>query len=68
MNLDTLTIRHVLLRTQCYFPRSEIVERVGEGQVRRFRYAQLAEEALRLANTLKQLGVSEGDRVATLLW
>lgn len=56
MNMDTLTIRHVLPRTRCYFPRAEVVERVGEGQVRRLRYIDLADEALRLANALQEIG------------
>jgi fatty-acyl-CoA synthase len=51
-----------------YHHRAEIVSRTVEGEMHRCRYGDLEARAKRLANALRRLGVSPGDRVATLAW
>ncbi|MBV8651991.1 MAG: AMP-binding protein, partial [Alphaproteobacteria bacterium] len=51
-----------------YHHRAEIVSRTVEGEIHRYRYGELEARAKRLANALRRLGVSPGDRVATLAW
>jgi len=46
----------------------EIVSRSVEGPIRRTTYAELREQALRIAKRLTQVGIRLGDRVATLAW
>jgi 3-(methylthio)propionyl---CoA ligase len=47
---------------------SEIVSRTIEGPIHRSDFAATVARARRLANALARLGVTEGDRVATLAW
>ena len=42
--------------------------RLGDGSIRRMNFGECAERARRLARGLADLGVTDGDRVATLLW
>ncbi len=51
-----------------YHHRAEIVSRTVEGEMHRYRYGELEGRAKRLAKALRRLGVSPGDRVATLAW
>jgi acyl-CoA synthetase (AMP-forming)/AMP-acid ligase II len=51
-----------------YHHRAEIVSRTVEGAMHRYRYGELEARAKRLANALRRLGVSPGDRVATVAW
>ena len=51
-----------------YHLQAEIVSRTIEGEIHRYRYADLRARAKRLANALQRLGVARGDRVATLAW
>ena len=46
----------------------EIVSRDPEGQFHRSTYAEIATRAKQLAGALDALGVSSGERVATLAW
>jgi len=47
---------------------AEIVSRRVEGDLHRYTYADAAKRSRRVANALDRLGLSFGDRVATLAW
>ncbi|MRV75191.1 long-chain-fatty-acid--CoA ligase [Duganella sp. FT92W] len=51
-----------------HFSNSEIVSRRVEGDLHRYTYRDCHRRAKRLANALQGLGVTMGDRVATLAW
>jgi fatty-acyl-CoA synthase len=51
-----------------YHGDTEIVSRTVEGPIHRYTYADAHRRARRLANALARLGVTQGDRVATLAW
>ncbi|KLU62884.1 long-chain-fatty-acid--CoA ligase [Peptococcaceae bacterium CEB3] len=62
-----LTLRAVLERAAQLFPKKEIISRDYSGTFR-YTYEDFYRRVLRLANVLKDLGLSKGDRVATLAW
>ena len=47
---------------------TEIVSRLPEGHVRRSSWRQVGEASKQVANALTELGVQQGDRIATLAW
>jgi fatty-acyl-CoA synthase len=47
---------------------TEIVSRMVEGPIHRYRYRDAHQRARQLANALRRLKVGEADRVATLAW
>src|ERR1700749_3231627 len=49
-------------------PNSPVVSRRGDGSIHRTTLGECARRARRLASGLADLGIEEGDRVATLLW
>ncbi|HEY2298882.1 MAG TPA: long-chain fatty acid--CoA ligase [Jatrophihabitans sp.] len=62
-----LTITAILQHGESVFGRSECLTWQGDS-ARRASYAEIGANARRLANALHDLGVSAGDRVATLCW
>ena len=48
--------------------RREVVFRRPDGSVHRTTIGECAQRARRLGTALKELGVRQGDRVATLMW
>src|SRR5450759_3835057 len=64
----SLTLTHILERSEKLFRKKEIASRMADGSVRRYSYADYFGRVHRLAHVLKQLGVEEGDRVGTLCW
>jgi len=63
-----LTVPYLLDRAARYFPRVEVVSRRPDRSVARSSYAEVCRRAHQLAGGMVQLGVSRGDRVATLGW
>jgi fatty-acyl-CoA synthase len=63
-----LTITAILEHGSRVFGRSECVTWQGGGEPRRTTYAEVAANARRLAAALTTLGVTSGERVATLSW
>lgn len=63
-----LTLTHFFDRARQFFPKGEIVSRLGDGSLHRTTYGEFAKRTLRLASALKKLGVKPGDRVATFAW
>src|SRR5215210_9602818 len=62
-----LLIRDIAERVERLFPDREIVSRTHDG-VERSTYGEVVDRARRLASALRELGVREGDRVATFGW
>jgi fatty-acyl-CoA synthase len=62
-----LTLHHIFWRIEHLFGHKEIVTRRTHG-VHRYTNADLVRRVYRLANSLQELGVRPGDRVATLAW
>jgi fatty-acyl-CoA synthase len=63
-----LTIRSIYERARTLFPEKQIVSRRAGGAVERTSYGEWAERVARLAGGLRELGVGQGDRVATFCW
>jgi fatty-acyl-CoA synthase len=63
-----LTVSAILRRAETFFSTTEIVSRSADRTLRRYRYADMIDRAKRLAVALSELGVTPGDRVATLAW
>ncbi len=62
-----LSIQHIFWRVERLFGPKQIVTKQEDG-VHRYTYAEMAARVHRLAHALDALGVSPGDRVATLSW
>jgi len=63
-----LTVPLLLDRAARYFPQVEVVSRRPDRSLARSDYADVRRRAHQLAGALARLGVSRGDRVATLGW
>ncbi|HRK63680.1 MAG TPA: AMP-binding protein, partial [Terricaulis sp.] len=68
MQTYTLTLDKFLQHAAKWHPRREVVTARGEGRVDRIGYGALMARSLRVSAVLRELGVSRGDRVATLAW
>jgi len=63
-----LMISSLLKHADRYHGDIEIVSRRCEGDIHRYTYSDAHVRSRKLANALKQLGVKQEDRVATLAW
>ncbi len=63
-----LNVPAILRRAEQLYGRKEIVTRLPDKSFHRYTYADFARRARRLASALRELGVEDGDRVATLCW
>lgn len=63
-----LTLAHIFGRAGRLFPESEIVSRMPDKSLHRYRYADFFSRAQALVAALRKFGVKRGDRVATLMW
>ena len=63
-----LTLAHLFGRAGKLFPESEIVSRLPDKSLHRYRYADFHRRARALAGALRRLGLRRGERVATLMW
>jgi len=63
-----LLISDLLGYAERYHAATDIVSRLVEGPIHRSNWGTIASRAKRLANALARLGITEGERVATLAW
>jgi acyl-CoA synthetase (AMP-forming)/AMP-acid ligase II len=63
-----LSITSLIQYSAAYHGEVEIVSRTVEGPIHRYTYHDVYRRAQQLAHGLKQLGVENGDRVATVAW
>jgi fatty-acyl-CoA synthase len=63
-----LTLPSILEYAAQYHPNRQVVDRMVEGPIHRYGYADALVRTKRMANALIELGVKPGDRVATLAW
>jgi fatty-acyl-CoA synthase len=63
-----LSLTTLVERAERLSPNSEVVSRRGDGSIHRTTLGECVQRARRLASGLAELGVGDGDRVATLLW
>jgi fatty-acyl-CoA synthase len=68
MMSQPLLVSSILEFASRHYGSSEIVSRRVEGDVHRYTYRELGQRARRMARALQGLGVTMGQRVATLAW
>ena len=68
MQNQPLLLSSLLRHAERFHAQTEIVSRTVEGPIHRYGYGDAARRARKLADALRQFGVKQGDRVATLAW
>ncbi len=68
MMQQPLLISSLLVHAERHHGDQEVVSRRVEGDIHRVTYRAMASRARRMANALAKLGVTSGERVATLAW
>ncbi len=68
MQSHELLIASILRHAARHHAKGEIVARTSDGEIHRTDWAAIEQEARRLVNALKGLGIAPGDRVGTLAW
>ncbi len=68
MMQQPLLVASLLTHAERHHAEREIVSRRVEGDLHRYRFADLAARSRRLANALATLGIRPGERVATIAW
>jgi 3-(methylthio)propionyl---CoA ligase len=68
MMQQPLLISSILQQAKTLAPRAEIVSRRIEGDTHRYSYLDCHRRTCQLAQALRTLGVSSGDRIGTLAW
>ncbi|MDW5612184.1 long-chain-fatty-acid--CoA ligase [Mycolicibacterium sp. jd] len=63
-----LMISSLIEHAAAFHGDTEIVSRLPEGPVRRTTWREINEHSKQVANALAELGIEQGDRVATLAW
>jgi fatty-acyl-CoA synthase len=63
-----LLISTLIEHAATFHPETEIVSRLADGSVRRTNWRGIRDQARQVAQALAQLGVRQGERVATLAW
>jgi fatty-acyl-CoA synthase len=63
-----LTLNHIRRRMGSYSPGAQVLTLTPAGTVKRTSFAEASERVDRLARVLGELGVQQGDRVATFAW
>jgi len=63
-----LTLPTILRRADDFHGKKEIVTCLPDKSIHRYTYRDMARRAKKLAVALQQLGIRNGDRVATLCW
>ena len=63
-----LTLSAILRRVEALYPHKAVISRRPDKTIARTTYGEVARRARQLAAALRRLGVSRGDRVATLAW
>lgn len=63
-----LTLTSVVERAEQFTPGRKVVSRRPDGAIHRTTLGESAQRARRLAAALSELGIGDGDPVATLLW
>ena len=63
-----LSLNHFLERAGTLFPSNEIISRLPDKSLVKHSYGQFYSRTRSLAQSLKDLGLKKGDRVATLCW
>ena len=68
MQQQSLLISNLLVHAERHHGEQQIVTRRVEGDLHRYTYKDLARRARQMANALASLGITFGERVATLAW
>ena len=63
-----LSVSSVIEYAAREFPWQEIVSRNSDGSIFRYSYGEARDRSRKLARALINLGIEEGDRVATMAW
>lgn len=63
-----LTLNHILDHAGALFGSSEIVSRLPDKSLHRYRYADFYRRSRSLSEALQRAGLKPGDRVATVMW
>jgi fatty-acyl-CoA synthase len=68
MQNQPLLLSSLLQHADRFHGDTEIVSRTVEGPIHRYSYREAARRTRKLADALRQHGIMQGDRVATLAW
>ena len=61
------TLRPFLWRAEKLYPDTEIVSRTHEG-IERYTYSEYADRTAQLAHAMDEVGIGDGERIATFCW